>query len=83
MTGFGLLFMVAALVHDFWGPPQPTSRMLWPYALIALSFYVGLDVMFAGIAEAIQKFKQGHAQAGLNTFKKANTSKLLLFFVLW
>ena len=33
--------------------------MLWPYALIALSFYVGLDVMFAGIAEAIQKFKQG------------------------
>ena len=59
MTGFGLLFMVADLVHDFWGPPQPTSRMLWPYALIALSFYVGLDVMFAGIAEAIQKFKQG------------------------
>mgnify|MGYP000502837044 CR=1 FL=1 len=42
MTGFGLLFMVAALVHDFWGPPQPTSRMLWPYALIALSFYVGV-----------------------------------------
>lgn len=24
-----------------------------------------------------------HAQAALNTFKKANTSKLLLFFVLW
>lgn len=59
MTGFGILFMAMALVHDFWGPPQPLNRVLWPYALIALSFYVGLDVMFAGIAEAIQKFKQG------------------------
>ena len=39
-------------------PPQPLNRVLWPYALIALSFYVGLDVMFAGIAEAWEKFKQ-------------------------
>ncbi|UBQ44635.1 hypothetical protein [Comamonas thiooxydans] len=50
--------MAMALVHDFWGPPQPLNRVLWPYALIALSFYVGLDVMFAGIAEAWEKFKQ-------------------------
>jgi hypothetical protein len=63
MTGFGILFMAMALVHDFWGPPQPLNRVLWPYALIALSFYVGLDVMFAGIAEAWEKFKQAKIEA--------------------
>ena len=26
MTGFGILFMAMALVHDFWGPPGVVSE---------------------------------------------------------
>ena len=34
---------------------RSTDPVLWPWALIALSFYVGLDVMLAGVAEAWDK----------------------------
>lgn len=58
MSLFGVAALVAALVHDLAMRQQATDPVFWPYALIALSFYVGLDVMFAGIAEAWEKFKQ-------------------------
>ena len=60
MTPFGLLFVGYALFHDYWLNHGTNVRFL-PYALIALSFYVGLDVMLAGLHEGWQKFRRAKA----------------------
>lgn len=57
MTPFGLLFVGYALFHDYWLDHGTNVRFL-PYAIIALSFYTGLDVMFAGLAQALQNFRR-------------------------
>ena len=63
MSLFGVAALVAALVHDLAMRQQETDPVFWPWALIALSFYVGLDVMLAGIAEAWEDFKQAKIEA--------------------
>lgn len=60
MTPFGLLFVGYALFHDYLIDHSTNVRFL-PYALIALSFYVGLDVMLAGLHEGWQKFRRAKA----------------------
>lgn len=62
MTPFGLLFVGYALFHDYWLDHGTNVRFL-PYALIALSFYVGLDVMLAGLHEGWQKFRRAKLEA--------------------
>jgi hypothetical protein len=62
MTGFGLLFVGYALFHDYWLDHSTNVRFL-PYAIIALSFYTGLDVMFAGLAQALQSYRRDKMQA--------------------
>ena len=63
MSLFGVAALVAALVHDLAMRQQETDPVFWPWALVALSFYVGLDVMLAGIAEAWEDFKQAKIEA--------------------
>lgn len=63
MSLFGVAALVAALVHDLAMRQQETDPVFWPWALIALSLYVGLDVMLAGIAEAWEDFKQAKIEA--------------------
>lgn len=63
MSLFGVAALVAALVHDLAMRQQATDPVFWPWALIALSFYVGLDVMLAGMAEAWEDFKQAKMAA--------------------
>lgn len=41
MSLFGVAALVAALVHDLAMRQQATDPVFWPWALIALSFYVG------------------------------------------
>ena len=62
MTPFGLLFVGYALFHDYWLDHGTNVRFL-PYAIIALSFYTGLDVMFAGLAHHCHAAGQGGAAA--------------------
>ena len=62
MSLFGVAALVAALVHYLAMRQQATDPVFWPWALIALSFYVGLDVMLAGMAEAWEKFRQGRVR---------------------
>lgn len=63
MSLFGLMFFAYAIWHDVATIGMKHESVFWPWALIALSFYVGLDVMFAGIAEAWEKFKQAKIEA--------------------
>ena len=63
MSLFGVAALVAALVHDLAMRQQETDPVLWPWALIALSFYVGLDVMLGAMAEAWEDFKQAKIEA--------------------
>ena len=62
MTPFGLLFVGYALFHDYWLDHGTNVRFL-PYAIIALSFYTGLDVMFAGLAQALQNVRRAKVEA--------------------
>lgn len=52
MSVFGAVALLLALVHDFWMPDSPHKPMFWPWGAIAFGFYVGLDVVVAGVAEA-------------------------------
>ena len=63
MSLFGVAALVAALVHDLAMRQQATDPVFWPWALIALSFYVGLDVMLGAMAEAWEDFKQAKIEA--------------------
>ena len=58
MSPFGIGALIFALVHDLSMRSNQHDPVLWPYALIALSFYVGLDIVFAEIADALKEFKQ-------------------------
>lgn len=63
MSLFGVAALVAALVHDLAMRQQATDPVFWPWAAIALSFYVGLDVMLGAMAEAWEDFKQAKIEA--------------------
>ncbi len=62
MTPFGPLSVGYALVHDYWLDHATNVRFL-PWALIALSFYVGLDLMLAGLLDGWQKFRRAKLEA--------------------
>ena len=59
MSLFGVVALVAALVHDLSMRQSATDPVFWPWAAIALSFYVGLDVALGAMAEAWERTKQG------------------------
>ena len=59
MSLFGVVALVAALVHDVSMRQSATDPVFWPWAAIALSFYVGLDVALGAMAEAWERAKQG------------------------
>ena len=59
MSLFGVVALVAALVHDLSMRQSATDPVFWPWAAIALSFYVGLDVALGAMAEAWERAKQG------------------------
>lgn len=63
MSLFGVMFFAYAIWHDVATIGMKHEPVFWPWALIALSFYVGLDVMLAGIAEAWEDFKQAKIEA--------------------
>ena len=59
MSLFGVAALVAALVHDLAMRQQATDPVFWPWALIALSFWFGLDMVLGAMAEAWERAKQG------------------------
>ena len=42
---------------------QATDPVFWPWALIALSFWFGLDMVLGAMAEAWEDFKQAKMAA--------------------
>ena len=63
MSLFGVAALVAALVHDLAMLQQVTDPVFWPWALIALSFWFGLDMVLGAMAEAWEDFKQAKMAA--------------------
>lgn len=56
MSLFGVAALVAALVHDLAMRQQETDPVFWPWALVALSFWFGLDMVLGAMAEAWEDF---------------------------
>ena len=63
MSLFGVAALVAALVHDLAMRQQATDPVFWPWALVALSFWFGLDMVLGAMAEAWEDFKQAKIEA--------------------
>lgn len=63
MSLFGVMFLAWAAWHDVATIGMKHEPVFWPYALIALSFYVGLDVMLGAIAEAWEDFRKAKIEA--------------------
>ena len=63
MSLFGVAALVAALVHDLAMRQQATDPVFWPWALTALSFWLGLDMVLGAMAKAWEDFKQAKMAA--------------------
>ena len=63
MSLFGVAALVAALVHDLAMRQRAADPVFWPWALIALSFWFGLDMVLGAMAEAWEDFKQAKMAA--------------------
>lgn len=63
MSLFGVAAMVAALVHDLAMRQQETDPVFWPWAAIALSFWLGLDMVLGAMLESWEDFKQAKIEA--------------------
>ena len=63
MSLFGVCFLVYAIWHDVATSGIKHEPVFWPWAAIALSFWLGLDVMLGAVAEAWGDFKQAKIEA--------------------
>ena len=63
MSLFGVAALVAALVHDLAMRQQATDPVFWPWALVALSFWLGLDMVLGAMLESWEDFKQAKIEA--------------------
>ena len=63
MSLFGVAALVAALVHDLAMRQQATDPVFWPWAAIALSFWLGLDMVLGAMLESWEDFKQAKIEA--------------------
>lgn len=63
MSLFGLMFFAYAIWHDVATIGMKHEPVFWPWALIALSFWLGLDMVLGALAKAWEDFKQAKIEA--------------------
>lgn len=63
MSLFGVMFLAWAAWHDVSTIGVETEPVFWPWALVALSFWFGLDMVLGAMAEAWEDFKQAKIEA--------------------